>query len=135
MNKKVKRIIISVSCLIVAISLFFGGRLLVDTMRYRRIISEIEIRTPNLTQIHDGTFNGVFDAILISADVDVTVENHIITDVTINHHHHDRGHGAEIVAVEVVENQSLEVDAVSGATNSCRVILKAIQNALERGEN
>jgi len=133
-NKKVKRVIISVSCLIVAVSLFFGGRLLVDTMRYRRIISEIEIKTPNLTHIHDGTFNGSFDAILVSADVDVTVENHVITGVTINRHDHDRGDGAEVVAIDVVDSQSLEIDTVSGATNSCLVILKAIQNALESGE-
>ena len=108
-----------------------------DMMRYRRIISEIELRTPNLAQIQDGTFNGFFSAILVSADVDVTVENHRIVEVIINDHYFGRDSAveAEVVAVDVVESQSLYVDAVSGATNSSLVILKAIQRALESGVN
>jgi len=130
-----KKIIIGVLCLAVTFGLYIGGTLFIETTRYRRIISEVEIRTPNLTQIEDGTYNGFFDAILVSADVDVTVENHVITDVTINNHHNGRGLDAEVIVFDVVENQSLEVDTVSGATNSSLVILNAIQIALESGIN
>jgi len=133
MNKVVKRVIIAGSCLVVAAGLFFGGTLMLDTMRYRRIISELEITTPNLAQIEDGMFNGSFDAILVAADVDVTVENNMITEVIINDHYFGRDSAveAEVVAIDVVESQSLYVDTVSGATNSSLVILKAIQLALE----
>jgi len=134
MTKGIKRVIISATCLVVAVGLFFGGRTLIDTMRYRRIISEIEIRTPDLTQVQDGTFNGAFDAILVAADVDVIVENHRIVEVIINEHYHgnwDRAPYAEAVILDVVESQSLEVDTVSGATNSSLVILNAVQIALE----
>ena len=133
MNKVVKRIIIAVLCLAVAGGLFFGGRLLIDTMRYRRIISEIELITPNITQIENGTFNGFFDAILVSADVDVVVENGKVVEVIINNHYfgRDSAREAEVVATEVVERQTLYVDTVTGATNSSLVILKAIQLALD----
>ena len=137
MNKAAKKGIISVVCLAVVVGLFFGGRLLIDTMRYRRIISEIELRTPNLAQVQDGTFNGSFDAILVSADIDVIVENNRIVEVIINDHYFGRDSAveAEVVAIDVVDAQSLDVDTVSGATNSSLVILKAIQLALESGVN
>jgi len=132
-----KRVIVSVIGLVVVAALFFGSRLVSGFIQYQRIISEIEIRTPNLLQIQDGTYNGFFDAIQVSADVDVTVENHRITKIVINNHHMGRNSAvaAEAVIIDVVDSQSLEVDAVSGATNSSNVILKAVQIALESGQN
>jgi len=131
-----KRIIAIVVVLVVAVGMFFGGRLLFDTVRYRRIISEIELNTPNLLQIQDGTFNGYFDAILVAANVDVTVENHRIVEIIINEHYFGRDSAVEAEAVidDVISTQSLEVDAVAGATNSSRVILNAVQIALESAE-
>jgi len=128
-----KKVVIITLGLAVTAGLLFGGQLLVNTTRYRRIISEIEIRTPNLSQVPDGTFNGTFDAILVAADVDVTVESHRIVEITINNHHYGRASAveAEVVTQNVIFTQSLEVDTVSGATNSSKVILSAIQSALE----
>jgi len=131
-----KKVIMSVLGVIVVVGLFFGVRMVMGFVKYQQIISGIEIRTPNLTQIQDGTYNGFLDAVEISADVDVTVKDHRITNVVINRHHYgyDRATAAEAVIHEVVSRQSLEgIDAVSGATNSTKVILKSIQNALESG--
>ena len=126
-----KKILIGVACLILIASMF-GGKMLYDTSKYRRIISEIEIRSPDLTLIHDGTYFGTFDAILISADVEVTVIDHKITEILLEHRN-DRGASAEIITGDVLMQQSLKVDTISGATNSSKVILKAIENALESG--
>jgi len=126
-----KRIIAIVAGLAIVITIFLGGRYIHGLMTYRRIISEIEISTPDLSHIQDGTFNGSFDAIFVSADVNVTIENHRITEIIINEHYNDRGEDAEIVIEDVILSQSLEVDTVSGATNSSKVILSAIENALE----
>ena len=48
---------------------------------------------------------------------------------------HQTGLGgkAEAIIDQVIQNQSLEVDAVSGATTSSKTILKAIENALQSG--
>ena len=137
MKKGVKRGIIAVVGVGAAIGLFFGGTMLVNTMRYRRIVDNIEISTPDLSRVADGTFNASFDAILVSADVSVTVESGVITEIVINDHHtgRDDARRAEVVIIDVVENQSLEVDTVSGATNSSLIILNAVQIALESGMN
>jgi len=39
--------------------------------------------------------------------------------------------GVPILVTKVLTNQSLEVDAVSGATLTSNTVLKAIENALE----
>jgi len=135
MDKNIKRAIISLVCLAVAGGLLFGGKYIFDLLSYRRIVSSIIISTPDISQIKDGTFNGIFNAEFISADVDVIVENHRIIEITLNSHYHERGHAAEAVIDDVIINQTLGVDTVSGATNSSLVILKAIQIALENKVN
>ena len=126
-----KKILISVACLALIVAMF-GGKMLIDTTRYRRIISEIEIRSPDLTLIQDGVYFGSFDAILISADVEVTVIDHKITEIVLDHKN-DRGASAEVIIDDVIMQQSLKIDTISGATNSSKVILKAVENALESG--
>jgi len=135
MTKK-KKVILCVVGVVVAVGLFFGVRMVMGFTKYQQIISGIEIQTPNLTQVKDGTYSGSLDAIAVSANVDVTVKDHIITNIVITKHHYgyDRATAAEAVIHEVINRQSLEgIDAVSGATNSTKVILKSIQNALESG--
>ncbi len=41
-----------------------------------------------------------------------------------------RGSRAEVVVDRIIEEQKIDVDAVSGATNSSTVIKKAVENAL-----
>jgi len=134
MQKKTKKAIAVTISIAMVVGLFIGGRYLLDVMSYRRIVSEIEIFSPDLQQVPDGVFNGSFDAILVSADVEVVVEDHQIVAITINEHHHGREHAlaAEVIINEVISRQTLEVDTVSEATNSSYVILSAIEDALEQ---
>jgi uncharacterized protein with FMN-binding domain len=128
-----KKVIIGIACAAVVIISYFGGKYLYDTAKYKKIVADIAIKTPDISHIENGTYNGSFDAILISANVDVTVNDHEITAIKIIEHKNDRGLGAEVITDEVMLKQHLEVDTVSGATNSSKVILKAIENALESG--
>ena len=131
MKKKSKKPIII--CLIVVIILFIGGTVIHRLVSSLNYITEIELATPDISGIQDGVYNGVFETPVLSAEVDVIVENHRIIEILINNHIHGRGADAERITEEVIINQSVEVDAISGATNSSLVILKAIQNALESG--
>ena len=131
MTKRTKIII----CLIVAIVLVFGGIAIYQLTRSLNYVSNIVLTTPDISGIDDGVYNGVFDTPVLSAEVDVTVEDHKIIDIVINNHNHGRGGDAEKIIDDVITNQSVEIDAISGATNSSKVILKAIQNALEGGSN
>jgi uncharacterized protein with FMN-binding domain len=47
-------------------------------------------------------------------------------------HVNGQGKPAEVITEKVIETQSLQVDVVSGATYSSKVILKAIENALAK---
>lgn len=125
-----KKIILAVVCIAVISIGILGGRYLYQTWEYKRLISEIVISSPNISKLPDGIYKGSYDAILVAADVSVTVEGNKIKEIKLDKHKNERGLKAEAITDKVIAAQSLEVDAVSGATNSSRVILKAIDNAL-----
>ncbi|MCL2530126.1 MAG: FMN-binding protein [Coriobacteriia bacterium] len=125
-----KKLLIGIIGLVFVAAVAFGGTYLYDTMRYKAIISDIVITTPNTSLLPDGTYNGSFDAILVAADIDVSIKDNQISSIVINSHKNERGSAAEVIIDMVVASQTLEVDTVSGATNSSLVILKAIENAL-----
>lgn len=85
----------------------------------------------HLASISDGTYIGSCDNRIVKVTVEVTVKNHHLTGVTILRHDNGMGKKAEAITAKVLEAQSLDVDAISGATYSSNTILKAIQNALE----
>ena len=70
----------------------------------------------------------------VSAKVKVYIENKRIADVKIITHEHGLGKAAENIVSDVLQKQSLEVDTVSQATISSVCILKAAEQAMEKGE-
>ncbi len=78
----------------------------------------------------DAVYEGEYENGLVLARVEVEVRNHTITGIRILEHRNGMGQPAEVITDEVVRYQSVEVDAVSGATMSSQTILKAIENAL-----
>ncbi|WP_304222406.1 FMN-binding protein [Gracilinema caldarium] len=92
----------------------------------------IEIVDPDLSKTADGTWIGAWNTTLVKVQVSVDTADHRISQITILRHDCGRGKPAEAIVDRVVEAQSLKVDAVSGATGSSRVILRAIQDALEK---
>ncbi|WP_265442817.1 FMN-binding protein [Acetivibrio straminisolvens] len=125
-----KKIAIGVVGVVLVSALFFGGRYLYQTWKYKKIVSEIRISNPDLSTLKDGVYKGSFDAILVAADVTVTVEGSKIKSIKIEKHRNEKGKSAEAITDRVIAEQSIEVDTISGATNSSKVILKAIENAL-----
>lgn len=101
---------------------------------YKRKIAGISIGEIDAVSVADGIYTGVYDVQYIYAKVEVTVKNHEITNIRIMEHRNERGKRAEQIVNAVREEQSVKVDAISGATNSSRVILKAIENALEKNK-
>ena len=90
----------------------------------------LDVRTPDFASLPDGTYRGSCSSGLVKATVDVVMEGGRIKNVVIVSHRCGRGKPAEAIVTEVVNAQSLGVDAVSGATMSSKVILKAIEVAL-----
>jgi uncharacterized protein with FMN-binding domain len=93
-------------------------------------LSDLTIARINLSKIDDGIYAGSYKSFPVAAEVLVTISNHRIAEIDLVKHSNGQGSGAEIIPGKVVEAQSLEVDIVSGATYSSKVILKAIEDAL-----
>lgn len=89
-----------------------------------------EIPSINLEEIEDGTYLGAYRIPLISVKVEVTVNNHEITEITILEHKNGEGADAEIIIDHVIHDQSIEIDFISGASYSSKAILLAIGDAL-----
>lgn len=86
----------------------------------------------NLSLVADGVYTGEYTAQPVKAVVTVQVSDKRITDIVINEHRNGKGKPAEQIVSEIIEQQSLLVDAVSGATHSSNVILRAVEDALTR---
>ncbi len=129
MRLKVKRKWRLLGVLVLLAVLVAVGANLVRLSSYRSAIEAIEIGEIDLSQVPDGVYVGYTDAHLVSAEVRVTVEDNLIVDIGLDHKH-GRGEAAEAIVEMVKSAQSLNVDFISGATSSSRVILKAIENAL-----
>jgi uncharacterized protein with FMN-binding domain len=89
-----------------------------------------KIADVDMSKISDGVYEGSCSVFPVSVKVEVAVENHTITNINLVEHKNGKGSAAEVLPAKVVEAQSLEVDAVSGATCSSKAILKAIKDAL-----
>lgn len=93
----------------------------------------LEVETPDLARLEDGVYQGEWSIPPVTAGVEVTMEDGRIAAVQLVRHDHGLGSGAESLPRAVVESQSLELDAVSGATVSSKCILKAVETALRQG--
>ncbi len=85
----------------------------------------------------NGTFEGTGTGYGGPITVEMTIENDVITDVTVTKHDaEDPAYFklAEGLAAQVVSRQSLDIDTVSGATFSSKGILEAAENALDAAE-
>ena len=97
---------------------------------YKQAVKETTIEEINISDISDGVYIGEYDVNFIYARVEVTVQNGEITNINILEHRHERGKTAEAINTKIVDEQRIDVDTISGATNSSTVIKKAVANAL-----
>ena len=85
------------------------------------------------SRLADGIYEGSYRGGPNKALVKVTIKDNKITNIEIIEHQAWEGKKAEAPIVErIIASQSTKVDAVSGATNSSRVIMNAVQNAIEK---
>lgn len=127
--KKKKKILIMLAVLFCVTAGFLIGAPAVLRKNLTALALE-EIPDVDLTEIADGVYTGSCTVLPVSAEVKVTVKDHVITEIGLVRHFNGQGSAAEILPEKVVEAQSLGVDIVSGATYSSKVILKAVRNAL-----
>ncbi len=93
-------------------------------------VKNMPINDVDFSEIEDGEYIGEYKTTLVSAKVKVTIEDHKIIKIEILEHDNGRGKKAEKIIETVIEEQTLSVDVISGATASSKVILKAIEKSL-----
>ena len=129
MFKKTKLIRLGclVACLIIA---FCTASYFIRLGRYKKAVANMTFTPIDLTQIEDGTYTGSCDVDFVAAKVKVTVKDHAITSIDLLEHRTEKGLPAEAIINTILQRQTTDVDAISGATNSSKVIKKSIENAL-----
>ncbi len=126
------RILLSIVLFLFLIGMGSTAIYLKSVADYKKAVRETTLNDINISDVPDGIYVGEYDVDFIYVKVEVTVRNGAITAIDILEHKNGRGKSAEIVTDRIIEKQQIEVDAVSGATNSSIVIEKAVENALTR---
>ncbi|HPO02604.1 MAG TPA: FMN-binding protein [Treponemataceae bacterium] len=109
--------------------------LLVFTLTAQKCSIEVDLAGRGPEGTRDGVWEGSFDTDLVKATVLVTTENEKIADIEIVRHDNGMGKKAEAVIDQVIASQSTSVDVVSGATLSSKVILRAVEEALNKASS
>lgn len=125
--KKIFRVLLIISVVLLLILVI--GKVVMAYML--RDVYTIPVATPNLSNLEDGKYIGEYSIKPVYAKVEVTIEDEKITHIQLLQHDQGLGSEAEAILDDVIAEQSLEVDAISGATVSSKCILKAIEDALE----
>jgi uncharacterized protein with FMN-binding domain len=95
---------------------------------------ELQSSLPDMNSIPDGGYRGNYSVsgTPIRVTLDVTVQsNRIIAIKIVKHVCSPIVKKAEKIIENIIDRQSLDIDAVSGATASSKGIQMAVQNALQ----
>jgi uncharacterized protein with FMN-binding domain len=120
-----------------AIIVFIAAAAIFAVVQYNSVkvnldrLNEMVISDVDLSNAEDGIYGGSYKSFPVSARVKVTIKDHKITAIDLVEHKTGQGQGAEVLPAMVVEKQTLQLDSISGATYSSKVILKAIETALK----
>jgi len=127
MKKRVKIAIISLLVLVVPTIIyftFFSSNGLAD-------LKAVEINVLQLETIEDGTYKGLYEYNdNVYASVEVTILNHEITIIDVIENTSSKADLVIEIPIEIIDAQSLQIDDVTGATISSRIVILAVQNAL-----
>lgn len=127
--KRNRNRLLVISCIIVLI-LF---TCVTSINAYLNNIRKLNAVSPDLSLLADGDYQGEYTILPVDVEVKVSIENNQIIHIEILKHFNGLGKQAEAIIPLVLNQQSLDIDSVSGATVSSKCILKAIENAMIKG--
>lgn len=119
---------------LLAFIIIFGAAMFFSLKGNMKDINNLVVENIDFTNIDDGVYQGEYyyqDE--IGATLRVTVLNGEVTAIEIVEHLYGTGKDAELIIDDVITEQSLQVDTITGATSSSILMLKAIENALIGG--
>lgn len=129
-NEGLRKRIIAIIIVVIAFATISMTGYLMSVKKYQNDVKNITFAEINMEDIKDGIYVGDCDVNFIYAKVQVTVKNGKLENIELLEHKNERGAAAERIVKDIKETQNIDVDVVSGATNSSIVIKKAVENAL-----
>ena len=142
-----RRIGLRVLIVMLVVLCLAGVAALVADAPGRQELATLEIGTIDFSNLKDGTYTGSYSGTKSSmrdATVEVTILQGELASIRIINGAVDEDGKAVILSdgktvddlfQRVVEDQSLQVDAISGATLTSKAHLKALENALRQAQN
>jgi len=134
MFRRIKNKMLRIFLYIVVVILVIGGVIFIYFNQGLSKYRKMAINDVDLTRIENGTYQGEFTGGRWKNKLEVTVQDHKITDIKMlqaSEMSGLKGIGEEVFK-KVEEEQSLQIDTVSGATVHTKAILKSIENALSK---
>jgi uncharacterized protein with FMN-binding domain len=125
-----KKMIIWGVASVVVLGLIWGAKYGLDYMYYEKTMPTVVIQNVDFSEVPNGVYTGSFNARIIAATAEVTVDEGKVIGIKLTKHKYERGGPAAAIVDDILEKQSLNVDTISGATESSKTILKAVENAL-----
>jgi len=95
-------------------------------------LKDLPIERVDVSRLADGDYPGAYKAFPVEVELVARVRGGRIAGIDLIKHSNGKGKAAESLLPLVVEKQDIGLDAVSGATYSSKVILKAIEDALKK---
>lgn len=127
MNKKINRL----TYIVISIFIIAGSYILLPLTVSNSSVQAIT----SITGINDGTYEGFGFGFGGLINTEVTINNNKITDIRILNHSETAGYYEEVfreLAYEITETQNLNLDAISGATSTCRGFLNSLKDAVNK---
>ena len=129
MKRTMKRVGLVIVILLIAVGVMFFTLIKKSDKNFEELMA-MPMQKIDLSKLSDGNYKGAYSVFPVDVEVTVELSAHEIVNITIDKHVNGKGKPAEVIVNSVMEQQSLEVDMISGATYSSKVILKAIEDAL-----
>ena len=123
-----KLLIITLGIFIFGIVSFkvFSAKIVKDASALENTFIEVK-------NIPDGSYKGHSELGPVIVDVNVIIKDGKIENIELLKHQNGFGNAANSIVKNMVQKNTYNVDAISGATVSSKVIINAVNNALEVG--
>jgi uncharacterized protein with FMN-binding domain len=118
------KIIVTMICMIII------GFVVINILA-QTAINKVEINDINLVDVANGEYQGYAEVGPVKVDATVLVNDSEIVSIVLNKHLNGLGKKAESIITKIIDQQSINVDSISGATASSVCTKKAIENAIE----
>jgi uncharacterized protein with FMN-binding domain len=124
--KEPTRVIISIAIFFILISVIVVSSV---SLNYYR---NIPIRNSDLSQLADGDHYGELEMGGFTFSLSVVVKNKQIQEINIiNNRNSNYARHAEAVIIRIIGKQNANMAAITGATTSSKVLMKAVEKAIE----